>query len=207
VPLAVRSAPALEKVIQASEILQGFITVSRFLDEAQRGIVEDVLRECVREANTKVDDELFGKGRSLPDSECEKEPVVQNKRAPTWSRHLGKLKHAAAFDCVQLRLAEKFPNNFSIEPRLRKDDLTGDVLLTDKRAGSLRPDIVIHFTRNITRIQCIYDLKFPCGYSVGRNPWSDDVVAQMESYGELGGECLPALVTPQLGIVRQSVSR
>jgi hypothetical protein len=205
--MAVRSAPVIEKVVQAAEVLQGFITVSKFLDEAQKRDVEDVLRECVREANMKVDDELFGKGRSLPDSECEKAPVVQDKRAPTWSRHLGKLKHAAAFDCVQRLLAEKYPNNFSIEPRLRKDEFTGDVLLTDKRAGSLRPDIVIHFTRNISRIQCIYDLKFPCGYSVGRNPWSDDVIAQMKSYGDLGGECLPALVTPQLGIVRQTVSR
>jgi hypothetical protein len=69
--------------------------------------------------------------------------------------------------------------------------------------GSLRPDIVIHVTRNITRIQCIYDLKFPCCHEVGRNPWSADVDVQMRSYGELGGECAPALVTPQQGIVRK----
>ena len=198
-PAATRAGQVLGK---AAEVLQGFITVSRFLDEAQKGAVEDVLRECVREANTKVDDALFGKGRSLPDSECEKEPVVRDKLAPTWRRHLGKLKHAAAFECIQRRLAEKFPNNFSIEPRLRQDELTGDVLLTNRWEGSLQPDLVIHFTRNITRIQCIYDLKFPCGYAVGRNPWSADVVTQMEAYGNLGGECAPALVTPQLGIVR-----
>nr|QKW93792.1 hypothetical protein [Vitiosangium cumulatum] len=202
-PAATQAGGVLEKVVQAAEAVQGFITVSRFLDDAQKGIVEDVLRECVREANTKVDEELFGKGRSLPDSECEKEPVVRDKLAPTWRRHLGKLKHAAAFECIQRRLSEKFPNNFSIEPRLRKDELTEEVLLTDRRAGSLRPDIVIHFTHNVTRIQCIYDLKFPCGYAVGSNPWSDDVVMQMNSYGALGGECPPALVTPQRGIVRQ----
>jgi len=198
-PAAARAGQVLGK---AAEVLQGFITVSRFLDEAQKGAVENVLRECVQEANTKVDDALFGKGRSLPDSECEKEPVVRDKLAPTWRRHLGKLKHAAAFECIQRRLAEKFPNNFSIEPRLRQDELTGDVLLTNRWEGSLQPDLVIHFTRNITRIQCIYDLKFPCGYAVGRNPWSADVVTQMEAYGNLGGECPPALVTPQLGIVR-----
>lgn len=128
----------------------------------------------------------------------------QRARRPGQARpHLGKLKHAAAFECIQRRLAEKFPDNFAIEPRLRKDPLMEEVLLTDRRAGSLRPDIVIHFTRNITRIQCIYDLKFPCGYAVGSNPWSDDVVAQLKVYGDLGGECLPALVTPQLGVVHQ----
>ncbi len=202
-PAAARVSPVVEKVVQAVEAAQGFITVTRFLDEAQKGIVEDILRGCVREANTKVDDELFGKGRSLPDSECNKEPTVRDKLAPDWRRHLGKLKHAVAFECIQRRLSEKFPDNFSIEPRLRRDELTREVLLTDRRAGSLKPDIVLHFTRNITRIQCIYDLKFPCGYAVGSNPWSPDVVLQMRSYGGLGGECPPALVTPQYGIVRQ----
>jgi hypothetical protein len=202
-PAAARVGPVVEKVVQAAEVLQGFITVSKFLDEAQKVVVEGVLRDCVREANTKVDDELFGNGRSLPDSECEKEPVVRKKLAPTWRQHLGKLKHAAAFECIQDRLKEKFPDNFSIEPRLRRDEFTQEVLLTDRRSGSLRPDIVIHFTRNITRIQCIYDLKFPCGYAVGSNPWSADVVVQMRSYGDLGGECLPAIVTPQRGVVRQ----
>ncbi|WP_257450319.1 hypothetical protein [Archangium lipolyticum] len=87
--------------------------------------------------------------------------------------------------------------------QLTLSKLTGEVLLTDRRAGSLQPDIVVHFTRNITRIQCIYDLKFPCGYAVGSNPWSNEVVEQMKSYGNLGGKCLPALVTPQRGVVRQ----
>ncbi|ATB29943.1 hypothetical protein [Melittangium boletus] len=196
----------LEKVVQAAEVLQGVITVSRYLDEAQKRVVEDILVVCVREANTKVDDELFGKGRSLPDSECNKEPTVREKLAPSWRRHLGKLKHAAAFECIQQRLSEKFPENFSIEPRLRKDDLTREVLLTDRWQGSLQPDIVIHFARNITRIQCIYDLKFPCGYDVGANPWTADVVAQITAYGRLGGECLPALVTPQRAIIRRSVN-
>ncbi|HYO72011.1 MAG TPA: hypothetical protein VEU33_38645 [Archangium sp.] len=202
-PAATRTGQVIGKALEAAEVLQGFITVSRFLDETQKGVVEDILWECVKQANTKVDDELFGKDRSLPDSECEKEPVVRDKLAPTWRRHLGKLKHAVAFECIQRRLAEKFPKNFTIEPRLRQDDLTGEVLLTNRWEGSLQPDIVIHFTRNITRIQCIYDLKFPCGYDVGRNPWSAGVIAQMKAYGNLGGECPPALVTPQRGVVRQ----
>jgi hypothetical protein len=149
-----------------------------------------------------VDDELFGKDRSLPDSECEKEPTVKDKLAPSWARHLGKLKHAVAFECIQRRLAEKFPDNFAVEPRYRKDEFTKEVLLTDRRTGSLRPDIVIHFTRNATRIQCIYDLKFPCGYEVG-NPWNAEAMRQMKSYEGLGGQCKPALVTPQFGVDRR----
>lgn len=121
---------------------------------------------------------------------------------PACSVTLGKLKHAAAFECIQRRLAEKFPDNFAVEPRYRKDEFTKEVLLTDRRTGSLRPDIVIHFTRNATRIQCIYDLKFPCGYEVG-NPWNAEVVRQMKSYAGLGGQCEPALVTPQLGVDRR----
>lgn len=192
----------LEKAVQLADIIQGFITVTRFLDEAQKSTVENILWDCAREANTKVDEELFGKNRSLPDSECGKEPTVREKLAPTWRRHLGKLKHAAAFACIQRRLAEKFPENFSVEPRYRRDELTQEVLLTNRWDGSLRPDIVIHFTRNATRIQCIYDLKFPCGYEFG-NPRTPDVVAQLDAYAKLGGECQPALVTPQLGIDRQ----
>jgi hypothetical protein len=203
VPAATQTGQVLGKVVQAAEVLHGFITVTRFLDEAQKGVVETILWECVREANVKVDEDLFGKGRSLPDSECDKPPTVREKLAPSWRRHLGILKHTAAFECIERRLAERFPENFSIEPRLRKDELTREVLLTNRRDGSLQPDIVIHFTRNATRIQCIYDLKFPCGYEVGRNLWTTDVVTQMASYANLGGECAPALVTPQRGVARR----
>lgn len=201
-PAVSRAGQVFEKAVQAAEVLQGFIHVTRFLDEAQKGVVEGVLKECVQAANKQVDEELFGKDRTLPDSECEKEPPVKDKLAPSWARHLGKLKHAVAFECIQRRLAEKFPDNFAVEPRYRKDELMNEVLLTDRRTGSLRPDIVIHFTRNATRIQCIYDLKFPCGYEVG-NPWNAEAVRQMKSYESLGGQCKPALVTPQFGVDRR----
>ncbi len=201
-PVATRAGQLLDKAVLAAETLHGFIQVTRFLDEAQKAVVEEVLKGCVREANRTVDEELFGKERSLPDSECEKEPTVKNKLAPSWARHLGVLKHTKAFECIQTRLAEKFPDNFSVEPRYRKDDFTQEVLLTDRRAGSLRPDIVIHFTRNATRIQCIYDLKFPCGYEVA-NPWNANVEQQMQLYAGLGGQCAPALVSPQHGIQRR----
>jgi hypothetical protein len=181
------------------EAIQGFITVSRFLDAAEKAVVENILVECVKEANTKVDEELFGKNRTLPDSECDKEAVVKEKPGSSWAQYLGERKHAAAFDCIQTRLAERFPNNFSVEPRLRKDPFTKDVMLTDRRKGSLKPDLVIHFTRNVTRIQCIYEFKFPCGYEVA-NPWTSYVDVQMKHYKGLDGQCPPVLVSPQRGL-------
>lgn len=90
-PAATQASRVLEKAAQVTEVIQGFITVNRFLDEAQKKVVEEILVACVKEANTQVDEELFGKGRSLPDSECGKEPTVREKIAPTWRRHLGKL--------------------------------------------------------------------------------------------------------------------
>jgi hypothetical protein len=188
--------------VRVAEAVQGFIALTRFLDAAEQSAVERIIESCVKEANRSVDEQLFGKGRSLPDSECGKAPTVKEKLGPTWRRHLGVLKHAAAFECISARLAEQYPDNFSIEPRLRKDEITKEILLTDRWRGSLRPDIVIHFTRNATRIQCIYDLKFPCGYEMG-NVWTAEVEAQMAAYKGLGGQCAPALVTPVDGVFRQ----
>jgi hypothetical protein len=201
-PAAIRGGQTVGTALRATEVLQGFITVTRFLDAAQKDAVEDILKACVEEANRSVDEKLFGKNRTLPDSECEKPPTVEKKLAPTWARHLGKLKHAAAFECIETRLSTRFPDNYSIEPRLRKDRVTEEVLLTDRWEGSLRPDIVIHFARNATRIQCVYDLKFPCGYEVA-NPLNQYVERQLDSYARLGGECQPAIITPLDGILRK----
>ena len=206
IPVATRAGQVLEKVVQAAETLQGLLIVTMFLDEAQRKQAETILEKCASEANFKVNEELFGEGNSLPESECEKEPKVKNKTADTWQQHLGNLKHAAAFICVQERLAAEFPNNFSVEPRYRRDEITKELLLTDKWLGSQRPDVVLHFTRNATRIQCIYDFKFPCDTADRRNPLADwRTEAQLRKYKNLGNEdCLPAVVTPSLGVSRPS---
>jgi hypothetical protein len=191
------------KAVQAAEVIQGFLNVSKFLDEAQKKRAEDIIVACVKEAHFKVEEELFGKGKSLPASDCKKPPAVEKKLAPTWAQHLGILKHAVAFECIQQGLAKEFPNNFAIEPRYRREEFTNDLMLTDRWAGSKEPDLVLHFTRNATRIQCIYELKFPCGNEQG-NPWRDKRVQfQMEEYRALGGECEPVIVTPQLEISRQ----
>ncbi|PTL79995.1 hypothetical protein [Vitiosangium sp. GDMCC 1.1324] len=193
-----------EKVVEVAETLHGLLNVMKFLDEAQRKKAEAILEECASEANFKVNEELFGKGKSLPESECDKEPDVKNRTADTWKQHLGNLKHAAAFICVQERLAAEFPNNFAIEPRYRKDEITKELLLTDRWLGSQKPDVVLHFTRNATRIQCIYDFKFPCDIADRRDPLEDpNTKAQLLKYKKLGNEdCLPAVVTPSLGLSR-----
>jgi hypothetical protein len=197
--VATQAGQVLDKVVRVAEAIQGFVTVTRFLDEAERQAVEKILVECVREANTKVDEELFGKNRSLPDSECDKAATAKEASGSSWAQYLGERKHEAAFECIQTQLGEKFPDHFSIEPRLRKDAFTKDVMLTDWRKGSLKPDVVIHFARNVTRIQCIYELKFPCGYEVA-NPWTSHVDAQMKLYKGLDGQCPPILVSPQRGL-------
>lgn len=203
-PAATRVGQVFEKVVEAAETLQGLLNVMKFLDEAQRKKAEAILEECANTANFKVNEELFGEGKSLPESECDKEPDVKNRTADTWKQHLGNLKHAAAFICVQERLAAEFPNNFAIEPRYRKDELTKELLLTDRWLGSQKPDVVLHFTRNATRIQCVYDFKFPCDIADRRDPLADlNTRAQLLKYKKLGNEdCLPAVVTPSLGLSR-----
>lgn len=102
------------------------------------------------------------------------------------------------------RLAAEFPDHFAVEPRYRRDEITKELLLTDRWLGSQRPDVVLHFTRNATRIQCIYDFKFPCDIADRRNPLADPrTEAQLRKYKDLGNEdCLPAIVTPSLGVSR-----
>ncbi|WP_047861193.1 hypothetical protein [Archangium gephyra] len=203
VPAATRAGQVFEKAVQAAEVIQGFLNVSKFLDEAQKERAEKIIVECVKEAHFKVEEDLFGKGKTLPSSDCKKPPTVEKKLAPTWQRHLGILKHAAAFACIQERFSEEFPDNFAIEPRYRREELTNELMLTDRWVGSKQPDLVLHFTRNATRIQCIYELKFPCGNEQG-DPWRDKrVQIQMEEYRALGGECEPVIVTPQLEISRR----
>jgi Protein of unknown function (DUF3396) len=61
--------------------------------------------------------------------------------------------------------------------------------VTRRWLGSQRPDVVLHFTRNATRIQCIYDFKFPCDTADRRNPLADSrTEAQLRKYEELGNE-------------------
>jgi hypothetical protein len=116
---------------------------------------------------------------------------------------LGTMKHEAAFACVRLRLLTRFPDNISIEPRYAPGPAPKQYVLTDRWTGSLKPDIVLHFARNPTRVQCVYDFKFPCTLASKSNPLgprTSDTRQQLLDYDALGGNCPSAIVTPQLGI-------
>ncbi|WP_395816078.1 hypothetical protein [Archangium minus] len=175
--------------------------------------VEDILMDCARQAEADVnrsaqEREDIGsfKNRQFPNErECARVLRLEGDDEVTLARELGMLKHTAAFACVRARLSQRFPHNFSVEPRYRRDPDPGasGYVLTDRKIGSLKPDIVLHFTRNATRIQCVFDFKFPCLPKRMGNPLDDpDTLQQLLSYTPLTIECRPAVVTPQLGITR-----
>ncbi len=110
------------------------------------------------------------------------------------------MKHELAFACVERRLLTRFPDNISVEPRYGKNPSARGYSLTDNWSGSLKPDIVLHITRNPNKVQCVYDFKFPCTRASKGNPLSDSVRKQLDRYDDLGGNCPSAIVTPQLGI-------
>ncbi|WP_147450109.1 hypothetical protein [Corallococcus carmarthensis] len=113
------------------------------------------------------------------------------------------MKHAVAFACVQREILRLFPENVSIEPRYSGDARSGGPVLTNQWTGSKKPDIVLHATGQPHQIQCIFDFKFPCTRSSKSDPFaSSETQKQMTSYKELGGNCRPAIVTPQQGVVR-----
>lgn len=69
-PAAARATQVLERTVQVVQALQGFLTVTKFLDESQKKHAEKLIVECVKEAHFKVEEDLFGKGKSLPAADC-----------------------------------------------------------------------------------------------------------------------------------------
>jgi len=204
-PAATRAGQALGTAVRAAQAIQGFITLARLLTEAEKKQVEDILVECAKHAEAKVNESYqrregsFADGLSPNKAECDRVLRVEKGEKITLARELGILKHDAAFQCVEDRLSDKFPGNFSIEPRYRPDPESGATgyILTDTWAGSLKPDFVLHFTRNATRLQCVYDFKFPCPDTSWRNPLNASVRQQLQDYGQLTPGCAPAVITPR----------
>ncbi|HEX5748139.1 MAG TPA: hypothetical protein VFZ09_18005 [Archangium sp.] len=213
IPAAGRAAQAINASVRAVEAIQGYITLQRLLTEAEVGEVEDFLKDCAKQAEADVNQVAqkredigpFKNGQFPNENECNRVLRLEGDEEVTLARELGRLKHTAAFDCVKARLSSRFPDNFSIEPRYRRDPDPGTsgYVLTDRKSGSLKPDFVLHFTRNATRIQCVFDFKFPCLPRRMGNPLGDpDTLQQLLSYKPLSMECQPAVVTPQLGLTR-----
>ncbi|RKH08096.1 hypothetical protein D7X74_32315 [Corallococcus sp. CA047B] len=166
--------------------------------------IEYLLVECAKEAHFKINEREYGEGKSPDDAECMRE-VGKDKAGDPVPRQaeLGRMKHERAFKCVQQEILRLFPENISIEPRYGPDGKLGGYTLTSQRTGSMKPDVAIHASGQPGQVQCIYDFKFPCTKAGKEKPGSyPNTQDQMIRYKQLGGKCNPAIVTPQLGVIR-----
>ncbi|MFY0563425.1 hypothetical protein ACN28E_06230 [Archangium lansingense] len=206
-PACVASMPGDEATIpwlsRALQTARTLVTLKEFLDEAEVRRIETILVECAKEADFLVNEREYGPGKYPDDAECDR--LVRDKEGKEVKRaiELGNMKHELAFACVQRRLFTEFPDNVSVEPRYAPGPVSGQYVLTNRWTGSLRPDIVLHFARNPTKVQCVYDFKFPCTSASKSNPLGPDgskARQQLLEYDGLGGNCPSGIVTPQLGI-------
>ena len=203
-PACVAASPGEEALIpwlsRAVSTAQALATLKEFLEEAELRLVEEILVECARDADFQVNEREYGPGKSPSDAECERVVGYKDGQPVKRAIELGVMKHELAFVCVERRLLTRFPDNISVEPRYGKNPSARGYSLTDNWSGSLKPDIVLHITRNPNKVQCVYDFKFPCTRASKGNPLSDSVRKQLDRYDDLGGNCPSAIVTPQLGI-------
>ncbi|WP_338864460.1 hypothetical protein [Myxococcus stipitatus] len=186
---------------RAAGAVRSLGTLHRVLESAELARVEQILVQCAQAADQEINEREYGLGKKPDDAECER--VVRNVDGKPLRRRmeLGTMKHERAFACVQRELLRLFPDNIAVEPRYRLDPASGRFFVTDRWAGSLRPDIVVHASKDLHRIQCVYDFKFPCTAASKSNPLaSPEVVQQLDRYEALGGHCPPAIITPQLGV-------
>ncbi|CAM3501799.1 hypothetical protein COSO111634_17610 [Corallococcus soli] len=176
----------------------------RVLEAADVARIEYLLVECAKEAHFKINEREYGKGVIPDDAECNRLIGKDKEGAPiTRKTELGRMKHERAFMCAQQEILRLFPDNISIEPRYGPNGKPGEYALTDRRAGSMKPDFAIHASGQPGQVQCIYDFKFPCTKAGKENPRDNSATQrQMGRYKQIGGECNPAIITPQLGVIR-----
>lgn len=176
----------------------------RVLEAADVARIEYLLVECAKEANSQVNKREYGEGKIPDDDECNR--VIGRRRGEAITRkvELGTMKHVLAFECVRREILRLFPDHVSIEPRYGPKASTGGYGLTNQWEGSMKPDIVLHAPGQPNQVQCVYDFKFPCVTKSKDNPFSaSEVLQQLKDYKRLGGDCSPAIITPQLGISRE----
>ncbi|WP_147439684.1 hypothetical protein [Corallococcus sp. CA049B] len=171
----------------------------KLLEAADVARIEHLLVECAKEANHAVDEREYGQGKYPDDKECLR-VVGQDKDGKPIRRQaeLGRLKHDVAFACVRREILRRFPTNVSIEPSY--------VIRTGKSGQQdlMKPDVVLHASGRPDQAQCVYDFKFPCLKASKGNPLSvSETQEQMTRYSKLDGQCNPAIITPQFGIIRE----
>ena len=195
-----------QKLVEAAKAVRGLLTLKDFLDEAEVARVEEVLVQCAKEADSQVNQREYPKEGYPSDSECGR-VIGYNKDGEKVTRamELGTMKHDAAFSCIERELGREFSNHITREPRYGKKPPGEEYALTDKRTGSLVPDIVLHLVRDANKIQFLYDFLFPCTSKNKSDPLGYEgqtLRSKLDKYKDLPGEKRRALVTPQLGISR-----
>jgi hypothetical protein len=143
------------------------------LEEATRKRLEDILLECARQADARVNQQEFG-GRHPTAEECRQQVGGTRENPVTRSMRLGSAKHALALQCAKDELGRTIPGRFSLEQRYRLQPETRQLerIRPEKElemlrnggknlAGSVVPDVVIT-TGEPLKVQRVYDFKFPC---------------------------------------------
>ncbi|NNC09058.1 hypothetical protein HJC10_40320 [Corallococcus exiguus] len=171
----------------------------KLLEAADVARIEHLLVECAKDADFIVNEREYGQGKYPDDKECLR-VVGYDKNGDPIRRQaeLGRLKHDVAFACVQREILRHFPNNVSIEPRY--------VIRTGKggQQDIMKPDVVLHASGRPDQAQCVFDFKFPCLKDRKSDPLSvPETRDQMTRYASLDGQCNPAIITPQFGIIRE----
>jgi len=145
------------------------------MDPEESARVDKALAECADLARSEVLKRRT-QGRDPTPAECMQQVEVDRQGNPvTFAMKLGLEMHAVALKCAQEKLSAFRPGKFSLEPRYRYEpeskrttwlspqEVQG--LLKQGRGRTLRgtlvPDVVLH-TGDPTRIQDVYDFKFPC---------------------------------------------
>ncbi|WP_434385187.1 hypothetical protein [Melittangium boletus] len=192
----ISSAPT-SKAVRIAETLKGALTFKDFLDEAQMAQIEEVLAQCAKEADFQVNTREYPKEGYPSDKECNRLVGTDSQGNPIKrAMELGKMKHDAAFACVERRMGREFSSHVTREPRYSESSYT----LTQDGPGTLVPDVVIHWLGNANKVHRLDDFFFPCTARGKSDPLASQ--GKLDKYKPLVGDGRRALVTPQLGISR-----
>jgi hypothetical protein len=151
--------------------------VLRLLDAADLARIEQTLNDCANQASHEVNERLLGKGQRPTRQRCQETFKTESGgQKVTWAMYLGQEKHQAALRCVQAALNGALSEHISLQPpyRYNRETKKLEVLDPDQLAGWLRdgqfgkllgvliPDVVVHAAGELSRIQAVFDFKFPC---------------------------------------------
>jgi hypothetical protein len=213
-------APAASQIV--ASMLAEYAPVLLALLESDNAVdeFEELLVECARQAERKVNQEHFG-NRSPTREECGEEVEVDGCARPvTRAMLLGQEKHVLALRCAREVLERKWPAPFRIEQRYRyyaharflemvsrqEEERLIAQGCTRELWRTIKPDIVLQADGDWRRSAVTLDFKFPCP-DTNQPRWTEYGensayygASQKDIYqGALGGE--PLIISPVEGIV------